>query len=493
MTSGSAITFDDALLSTQALRELSERLHREGRLAAASTGVLGSLPLEVLSNVFYWCCATYDDEFPIDATTPLHLSHVCKLWREVVFNTPCLWTFLRLYTDTHALDDAIELLRLWMSKVKNCPISIDVTFTDPVRYNMADNVLFYAQKFILEAMIAKPSLIQEDMHLRAAVDAIDYESEDDLPVIRERYCWNNLDLFGEAGTVEIRSSRLCTVLYGLEGHMDLAQYLVHLDLRDNHNINKFSIEETSIVLSMFYNLEYCALHIEYSFGDEELETYSMERLKTLHFTWGNLANISPLLDFIEAPVLENLKLGGHLPIDDTAVELGHRWNNLFLFLTRNRAPLRSLELVGMDCNALNLIGCIAQCRLLKRLWLENCILGKPVVLDLVQQRHPSSPLALRILSALKSLGLVSCSIYNFENLFQDMCTNAELWEDTALDDLYIYDCGQISQESLDNLQRVVTTRYEIGPIEEGNPRVIAPRVPPNSPSGELFGSLDEVD
>ncbi|THH03800.1 hypothetical protein EW145_g5998 [Phellinidium pouzarii] len=72
---------------------------------------------ELLSLIFVHCLPTSKFATPDPKKAPLILSHVCKHWRNVALNTPCLWTTLRMFSHGCSEETAnrqIQVLNHWI-------------------------------------------------------------------------------------------------------------------------------------------------------------------------------------------------------------------------------------------------------------------------------------------------------------------------------------------------------------------------------------------
>ncbi|KAJ7905734.1 hypothetical protein B0H14DRAFT_2661365 [Mycena olivaceomarginata] len=78
-----------------------------------------SLPTETVMGIFSHCCS---ERYPLHASIPLRLSHVCAAWRALALSMPTLWASFSINIG----DD--ELLHLHLERSAQCPLSFDANF-----------------------------------------------------------------------------------------------------------------------------------------------------------------------------------------------------------------------------------------------------------------------------------------------------------------------------------------------------------------------------
>ncbi|KAF8990333.1 hypothetical protein BDQ17DRAFT_1414085 [Cyathus striatus] len=112
---------------------------------------LENLPIEIVIDIFDEACQNYRDavlasveselEVPCPyekrhcrkkpLVTPVSLSQVCRIWKEVVFSTPKLWDTIHLVVDTRKYGDDKEmymkcsmLLKKWLQRTGAVPLTM---------------------------------------------------------------------------------------------------------------------------------------------------------------------------------------------------------------------------------------------------------------------------------------------------------------------------------------------------------------------------------
>lgn len=79
-----------------------------------------SLPTETVMGIFSHCCS---ERYPLHASIPLRLSHVCAAWRALALSMPTLWASFSINIG----DD--DLLHLHLERSAQCPLSFDANFS----------------------------------------------------------------------------------------------------------------------------------------------------------------------------------------------------------------------------------------------------------------------------------------------------------------------------------------------------------------------------
>ncbi|KAJ7280706.1 hypothetical protein C8J57DRAFT_1563699 [Mycena rebaudengoi] len=101
-----------------------ERQALQTRLDAYKYPIL-TLPTEITSEIFVHFLPPYPERPPaIGLFSPHILGQICRTWREIALSTPRLWRAIELSLSTKYLAVALDLLRTWVSRSKNCPLSI---------------------------------------------------------------------------------------------------------------------------------------------------------------------------------------------------------------------------------------------------------------------------------------------------------------------------------------------------------------------------------
>ncbi|KAF7314846.1 F-box domain-containing protein [Mycena kentingensis (nom. inval.)] len=86
------------------------------------------LPPELVAEIFLLCIPLYPNCPPLFGIhSPLKLTQICKLWREIAHTTPRLWTSIALLNpdfDRYPLDRQLTTARSWLNRTRRLPLSV---------------------------------------------------------------------------------------------------------------------------------------------------------------------------------------------------------------------------------------------------------------------------------------------------------------------------------------------------------------------------------
>ncbi|KAJ7262412.1 hypothetical protein C8J57DRAFT_1563611 [Mycena rebaudengoi] len=103
-----------------------ERQDLQTRLDAYKYPIF-TLPTEITSEIFVYFLPPYPKCPPtIGLSSPHILGQICRTWREIALSTPLLWQAIELRLPTKSPTMALDLLRTWVSRSKNCTLSISL-------------------------------------------------------------------------------------------------------------------------------------------------------------------------------------------------------------------------------------------------------------------------------------------------------------------------------------------------------------------------------
>jgi len=94
------------------------------------SGTLGSLPIELLSEIFLLCIDERMDA-PNTIHTPLLLSKICTRWRTAAINNPQLWSRLSIQLTGATSKPKSELVDTWLERSGAFPLTIYVFWEEP--------------------------------------------------------------------------------------------------------------------------------------------------------------------------------------------------------------------------------------------------------------------------------------------------------------------------------------------------------------------------
>ncbi|KAJ7238193.1 hypothetical protein C8J57DRAFT_962028, partial [Mycena rebaudengoi] len=87
-----------------------------------------TLPIEITSEIFIAYLPVYP-EFPsiTGLSSPTLLAQVCRHWRAVALDTPSLWRAIKVDIRYRpSLDARLIVLKTWLSRSKNCSLSLSL-------------------------------------------------------------------------------------------------------------------------------------------------------------------------------------------------------------------------------------------------------------------------------------------------------------------------------------------------------------------------------
>ncbi|KIM44162.1 hypothetical protein M413DRAFT_443200 [Hebeloma cylindrosporum] len=93
-------------------------------------GTLGSLPIELLSEIFLLCIDERMD-VPNTIQIPLLLSKICTRWRTAAINNPQLWSRLSIQLTGATSQPKSELVDTWLERSGAFPLTIYVFWEEP--------------------------------------------------------------------------------------------------------------------------------------------------------------------------------------------------------------------------------------------------------------------------------------------------------------------------------------------------------------------------
>ena len=90
--------------------------------------LLNQLPAEIKTEIFYRTLGPLTGSKLIEeeGKTPLFLGKICQSFRYFVWSTPILWTIIRLWLTKARYEAQTDLLRHWLSRTANYPISFSL-------------------------------------------------------------------------------------------------------------------------------------------------------------------------------------------------------------------------------------------------------------------------------------------------------------------------------------------------------------------------------
>jgi hypothetical protein len=118
--------------SIAALRSEQARVQQEIALAQkcieSYTYPVLTLPNEIVSEIFVHFLPVYPECPPLTGIlSPISLTHICRLWREIAISTPVLWRAISLAYDAGAsFQQQAHIIDLCLERSYSFPLSIRV-------------------------------------------------------------------------------------------------------------------------------------------------------------------------------------------------------------------------------------------------------------------------------------------------------------------------------------------------------------------------------
>jgi len=113
---------ESEIAQTQAVLLKQQEEHRRLRSQLNSLSPINQLPTEIKTEIFHKTLGPLTEE----GETPLFLGKICQSFRYFVWSTPILWTTIRLWLTKAHYETQTDLLRDWLSRTANYPISFSL-------------------------------------------------------------------------------------------------------------------------------------------------------------------------------------------------------------------------------------------------------------------------------------------------------------------------------------------------------------------------------
>lgn len=127
---------DDDSPSIEQLEDDFRRLTLDEKFPEPSTRhphAIFILPPELLGTIFTTVCHADFHKFHSDKnrhnkTTAFTLGQICREWRDIVWSTPAIWSYVFLCLSLTRYDAQIKLLEGWLNRSGICPLSLNFVF-----------------------------------------------------------------------------------------------------------------------------------------------------------------------------------------------------------------------------------------------------------------------------------------------------------------------------------------------------------------------------
>ncbi|KAJ7256929.1 hypothetical protein C8J57DRAFT_1648962 [Mycena rebaudengoi] len=297
------------------------------RVPSSKSCPILTIPNEIMSEIFISFLPAYPERPPITGLlSPALLGQICRIWREVAFNTPTLWRAIEIYLHNGSSSDAqLNVLTTWLSRSRNCPLSVsfetDHNFTSP---HFTAALLSHSERWEHITLI-----IPFDLRWLEGLDR-------PFPLLRNlTFGPKHYSVNEGAITVFRDASQLRTVVLGV---MFNASRVV-LPWSQLTSIAAVKIEPAMV--ANILRQATALVHLNCTVWDDDIvpdPVPPLTRLKVLILRDedNDLGPQKLLLDSLTAPALEHLTISEH--------ELGHKSiSTIAAFLSRSHCSLQSLH------------------------------------------------------------------------------------------------------------------------------------------------------
>ena len=118
---------ESEITQTQAVLLKQQEEHRRLRSQLNSLSPINQLPAEIKTKIFHRTLGPLaESKFTEEGKTPFFLGKICQSFRYFVWSTPILWTTIRLWLTNARYEAQTDLLRDWLSRTANYPISFSL-------------------------------------------------------------------------------------------------------------------------------------------------------------------------------------------------------------------------------------------------------------------------------------------------------------------------------------------------------------------------------
>ncbi|KAJ7176180.1 hypothetical protein C8R43DRAFT_555315 [Mycena crocata] len=96
-----------------------------------------TLPNELVSEIFVQSLSPASARLSeAGRDSPLFLGHICHTWRQIAISTPSLWTQIVLAASPTAAESHLNLLDIWLTRSRDCPISLAIVDVGNAPFSM---------------------------------------------------------------------------------------------------------------------------------------------------------------------------------------------------------------------------------------------------------------------------------------------------------------------------------------------------------------------
>ncbi|KAF8958489.1 hypothetical protein BDZ97DRAFT_1762121 [Flammula alnicola] len=317
------------------------------------------LPVEIASHIFTFYV---DDLWPTRRRAPLRLAAVCKVWREIAFSTPRIWTSTAINLNPkQKIPPQVELASQWLSRSGKLPLfitlNIPVDQHTPVLPGRSTKALFqllrtYAPRWKQLDLFIPPTFHRSFLSGLRWAPLLEYikiaNSEEQRQEVVEESMEFRLDITPSLKRIRFSDLHLKKIFLGLDN-------LTSLEVD-----NGIALDEILEMLSRAPRLVHCRLsRLLDSTSDLKLPTAYLTHssLEDLYVspedTWSE-RGLSLLCDQLKLPSLQSFTYTSEecketLPVDSLVSLFGRSHSPI------TRLSLRSFDIIPADGDLIHLL------------------------------------------------------------------------------------------------------------------------------------------
>ena len=115
-----------ALIETKMAQLAQRRVFLRRKINGLSP--MTKIPSDILIEIFQIACKPVYNSYKVwQVATPLFIGSICRLWRDVAWSTPSLWSTIFLHVSRTHHDTQIQLLGDWLLNARSTPLCIKLT------------------------------------------------------------------------------------------------------------------------------------------------------------------------------------------------------------------------------------------------------------------------------------------------------------------------------------------------------------------------------
>ncbi|KAF7365216.1 F-box domain-containing protein [Mycena venus] len=329
-----------------------EAVHEE---SDAITYPVLTLPVEIISQIFWWTLPSGGPKLNSQLVEPLSLGQICRIWRQIALSTPALWSTFHIELDHRFQEKYLFLTRTFLSRAASMPLSFSVkteAFMDDI--GDVENIILHT--------LASHSQAWENINFTTSPKALDmlHTVRNQLPRLRTLELI--LDFPPESGSMFADAPLLRRVRLSRFGAQKLALPWHQLTSAHLDYLHKIHLAEIIRSIPNLVNL---------IVGDVYGTSVHVDQIPSPNLRFILLPGFFPrndILSFICAPQLEELKIFLSptspyvLPLANPAsmqrlslIFLTSCIENPFVQCLTPMPSIRTLKIVAINCTPFHLL------------------------------------------------------------------------------------------------------------------------------------------